>query len=65
MKTTSTMVAEANARKYAMQAEYLGGATMQEIADRYGVTKQRVFQLLASIGTPTRRRGPKVKEAAQ
>jgi len=51
--------ARANARKYRIQAEYLGGDTMQQIADRWGITRQRVHSMLNSIGTPTRPRGPR------
>jgi DNA-binding CsgD family transcriptional regulator len=55
----SEIVARATARKYQIQAEYAAGATMQQIADRHGLTRQRVQAMLASIGTQARARGPK------
>jgi len=47
------------ARKYEFAIEYAAGATMQQIADRHGLTRQRVQAMLASIGTTARPRGPK------
>jgi len=46
--------ARANARKYKMAAEYAAGDTMQQIADRWGLTRQRVQAMLASIGVKAR-----------
>jgi Mor family transcriptional regulator len=55
----SEVIARANARKYQVQAEYFAGATMQQLADKYGLTRQRIQAMLASVGTPARARGPK------
>ena len=46
-------------RKYEFAIEYAAGATMQQIADRHGLTRQRVQAMLASIDTVARPRGPK------
>ena len=49
--------ARANVRKYRMAAEYASGDTMQQIADRWGLTRQRVQAMLASVGVQARPRG--------
>ena len=53
----SEVKARANARKYKMAAEYASGDTMQQIADRWGLTRQRVQAMLASVGVQARPRG--------
>jgi len=38
---------------------YKKGFTMEEIAVDYGISRQRVHQILLAIGTTSRRRGPR------
>lgn len=40
---------------------YEKGQTMQELGDEFGVSKQRVHQILTDMGVEIRRRGPRSK----
>jgi Mor family transcriptional regulator len=51
-----------NARIY---QDYFGGMTLQDVANKYGVTRQRVQQIITNSGLPKRPRingGPKLRK---
>ena len=53
----------AAARRQAIAAEYRAGATQAELAERHGVRKARIQQILTAEGVPSRRRGRRPKPA--
>ena len=46
-----------------MAALYQQGSTLQQIADQYGLSRERVRQILARLGVARRARGRKNKAA--
>jgi Mor family transcriptional regulator len=43
-------------RNESMYQDYFGGMTLQDVADKYGVTRQRVQQIIKATGLPKRAR---------
>jgi len=44
-----------------LEKEYAGGATIRELAEKYGISYGKIHKLLTANGATLRKRGPRPK----